>query len=221
MPLVSCVLPTRGRSRTKWASQSVECFLRQRYENKELLILDDEDDPSFSTPPHFARYLIGPRWTIGRKHNELAVESAGVYIAHFDSDDWSHPDRLMSQVKLLQESRRHVAGFNSMLFVNESEHRAWKYIGGRTDYAVGTSLMYAKSFWKQQKFLDKQGGGDEDLARIAREQNQLIAADGHDLMVARIHSGNTSPKNPNCNLYHPIEWNQLPEEFLATTISTQ
>src|SRR5438128_1089434 len=112
---VSCIMPTRGRR--EWAAQAVQCFLSQTWPDKELLILDDTDDASFPHAagipfPFFSNHAGPPimyfrrseRWSIGRKRNELARIASGEAICHFDDDDWAAPDRIATQVRLLEES---------------------------------------------------------------------------------------------------------------------
>ena len=49
MILVSAIMPTRSRPALSRAA--LNCFLAQTYEPRELVILDDDDDPSFLDPP--------------------------------------------------------------------------------------------------------------------------------------------------------------------------
>ncbi len=43
LPRVSCVMPTRNRRR--FVGQALWYFLRQDYQPRELIVLDDGDDP--------------------------------------------------------------------------------------------------------------------------------------------------------------------------------
>ena len=43
--LVSCIMPTRGRP--AFAQRAIDCFLRQTWEEKELIVVDDLDNRSF------------------------------------------------------------------------------------------------------------------------------------------------------------------------------
>jgi cellulose synthase/poly-beta-1,6-N-acetylglucosamine synthase-like glycosyltransferase len=42
-PLVSCIMPTRNRR--IFVEQSIKYFLRQDYPRKELIVIDDGEDP--------------------------------------------------------------------------------------------------------------------------------------------------------------------------------
>ena|SRR5688572_13015637 len=197
MQLVSCVMPTRGRG--EWARLAVECFLAQDYPAKELIILDDADDPSFpedfGANSPFLYNRIPERLAIPEKRNRINALAGGELIAHWDSDDWSAPTRLSHQVALL--GAKALTGFNTLLFYEPSTGSVARYIGKR-EYACGTSMLYRKSFWskhpfRRQKFprnLDY--GSDNVFGNDAREAKQLVACDGGRLMVARVHPGNTN-----------------------------
>ncbi len=216
LPRVSCVMPTRERPQL--ALHALQCFHAQNYPSKELIILDDGDAPSFplTTPfgPDVCYLRDTKRHSIGYKRNQLAALADGEWICHFDSDDYSHPDRIACQVELLKNSGKEVAGFHSILFASPVAQRAWKYTAGRPDYALGTSLFYTRRWWAEHPFPDIDGGEDDAFMRAGREAGQLVSADGQDMIIARIHSGNISQKHPDrCELYTPVVWMDLPQEF--------
>src|SRR5690242_12960968 len=86
--------------------RAVRSFLAQTYENKMLLILDS-GQTAYVLPallPGFSRNVYGSRLEPGQPRsigylrnfaNQAAKEAEA--IAHWDSDDWSHPDRLAMQ----------------------------------------------------------------------------------------------------------------------------
>ena len=190
-------MPTRGRR--KLAAKAVDYFWSQTYQNKQLLILDDEEDPSFTLRPHCHFYARrSDPMTIGAKRNTLCAIAAGPIIAHWDSDDYSAPDRLTVQYYLLRESGKAVLGFHTLLFVNEETRQAAYYIGDPGDI-VGTSLMYRREWWQEHPFDDLMIQEDMRFARCAAGLDQLYSCDVIEagityLMIARTHSDNTSPR---------------------------
>jgi hypothetical protein len=62
-------------------------------------------------------------------------------------------------------------------------------------YALGTSLCYRRDWWERNRFPSLQVGEDNHFVAAARDAGQLVAADAGELMYARIHPGNTSPKS--------------------------
>lgn len=193
--LVSCIMPTRGRP--QFAPQAVKCFLAQTYPHKELLILDDEDEPSFPAdwipPAGVSRVVETIRFNIPQKLNKLCAAARGEVISRFDDDDWSASRRLETQLDRLLNSGCAMTGYHSMVFIDESGNM--KKYRGSSNYCLGSSMMFRKSFygshrWNERKFI----GSDKYFGRAAAEENQLISVDAGDMMYARVHAGNTAPK---------------------------
>jgi glycosyltransferase involved in cell wall biosynthesis len=189
-------MPTRGRA--EWAKLAVECFLSQDYPDKELVILDDIDDLSFSEAPihPLIQYHRTDPMIIPAKRNAVNALTNGELIAHWDSDDWSDATRLSGQVAFMKSKGRAVVGFYTLLFYEVTTQKVARYIAP-PDYACGTSLLYKKSFWEKNSFKrPKQTpvGSDNIFVRSARDAKELAAADAGSLMVARAHDGNISPK---------------------------
>ena len=187
---ISAIMPTRGRP--AFAARALVCFLSQTYPDKELVIVDDADAPSFPTPPTGEGILyhrLMRRMTIGAKRNLACARSNGDVICHWDDDDFSLPGRMADQIARLEQARVLVTGYHSMLFCDESG-RSWMYRGDQ-HYALGTSLMYAREFWRANPFPDENEGEDNAFVRRAV---RIATADAGKLMVAAIHPGNTSNK---------------------------
>lgn len=220
--LVSAIMPTRGRQ--KWAAQAVKCFMSQTYPNKELIILDDPTDPSFPDglylPRRILRFIAGGTGTIAQKRNSACQLSYGEIIMHFDSDDWSAPERMADQVKRLEESGKQVTGYHSMLFHVAQDGRWLKYCGDPS-YALGTSLCYRRPFWADHPFRDGGSGyapnvgEDSEFVKVARQAGELVTTDGDTLIYARIHEGNTSIKNISGEQieYRPVPIEAIPQHL--------
>lgn len=224
-PLVSAIMPTRGRQAfARWA---VECFLAQTYPHTELVILDDLNDRSFprgteDLPHGKARiiYLMHTTRSIPDKRNLCIQLAKGDTIAHFDSDDWSAPERLMDQVQRLDASAKQVTGYHSILF-HDAAAGYWAKYCNDAHYAVGTSLCYRKAWAVAHPFRSVAGlpnvGEDNDFKERARQHGELISVDGGALMVARVHDDNTNPTRShlkNTYSYRPVTVTP-PEGYLA------
>jgi glycosyltransferase involved in cell wall biosynthesis len=214
MKLVSAIMPTRGRS--EWARRALECFLAQHYPHKELIILDDAQDPSFM-PIHASsliRYMRhSEHWPIPKKRNQCCQVAVGEIICHWDSDDFSDPWRMTEQVELLETSGKQVVGYSSMLFFDEAANAWGRYVGD-ADYGLGTSLMYFKRWWKKHPFKHELTiGEDNDFVYQARQEGQCVSTPGEGMMVARVHSDNTSKKN--IGDYRPVDPSRIPKLFFG------
>lgn len=210
MTLVSAVLVTRGRR--EWARQALDCFLAQTYEPKNCFVIDDADDPSFPNivnHPNVGHVLLNERLSIPAKRNMAARLATGEILMHFDSDDWSAPERMADQVKRLEESGKMVTGYHSILF--HDGNRAAKY-EGHPPYACGTSLAYLKSFWESHNFNEGLVvHEDNHFVSAAQDCQQIVSVDAGQLMCARVHAGNTDKKSMDRFTAVPLE--ALPEGF--------
>lgn len=216
---ISAILPTRGRS--DYASQALRSFLAQTYANRELIILDDSDDPSFPKwrPVNGVHYLrADERLSIPAKRNKCCEMASGEVICHWDSDDWSDPRRIQHQAELMQKTGMAVVGYHSMLFYSTTPPAAYLYLGyPRTP--IGTSLMYTREWWSKHRFRTKPEnfnvGEDTCFGEEARDENQIMTWEAGSLMVARIHPGNTSIKHlgPTQVEYRPVAMEHIPAGF--------
>lgn len=155
-----------------------------------MLILADGDDVRDLLPSDVRLiHLAEKPYSIGEKRNFGVKHSLGEIICHWDDDDWSAPERLETQVNALLKSGKQVAGFHSMKFTNGKEW--WKY-QGTSNYSLGTSLCYWKSWWEKHPFPGKNIGEDNEFVSAAARE--LHTEDAGELMHATIHSGNTSPR---------------------------
>lgn len=218
-------MPTRGRK--EMARQAVKCFQSQTYLDRELLILDDADDPSF---PEYAplgeahlgniRYVrMNQRLPIPEKRQKCCELSSGNVIAHFDSDDFSDPHRLQMQADYMEMSGKQVVGFHSMLFYDVEKKKAYKY-HGLHNYAIGTSLFFKREFWQAHPWKDINAGksstglaSDTAFVKDAERVNELFVTDAGPLMVARGHSGDTGQKRFYKDPFREVPLEALPASF--------
>ena len=195
-PLVSAIMPTRARP--QFAREAVELFLTQTWPTKELVIIDDEDAPSFSEEPCVCNYrlerydnirweLLRTKQSIGAKRNIACSRAQGEIIIHWDDDDFSAAGRMADQVERLLSSGLDLTGYSEMLFTDGAK---WRLYSSRKDYILGTSLCYRKSLWERRPFTDAQMGEDLSFQRGVPH----TAVPAGEMMWARTHAGNTSPR---------------------------
>lgn len=225
-PLVSAIMPvfalTSGQQ--EMVDTASASFLSQDWPDVELLVIDDSPTPIDLTrvsclPHRWTRYVrLTERMKIGPKRNLACELASGDIIVHFDSDDWSAPSRIRDQVERLLISGKSVSGYHSMLFWDGDGKEAFKYKGSE-DYSLGTGLCYRKTFWQKHSFVPEGPKSWEDnvFVQAARNENEIVAVDAGQLMVARIHAGNTCPKKPR---EHPLQWSkvdvgEIPQDFFA------
>jgi hypothetical protein len=204
LPLVSCIMPTANRRHL--LPLALRCFLQQDYPARELLIIDDGDDPIRDLLPEDPRirYLRLPaRRTIGAKRNLACEEARGELIAHWDDDDWSAPHRLRYQVTSLLRARAAVCGLSRVLYHQPSSGRSWQYIypPGHRPWLAGNSLCYTRAFWREHPFPDIQIGEDTRFLWSAPHR-PLLALEDNTFLVAMIHPANVDPKRVHHRWWH-------------------
>jgi glycosyltransferase involved in cell wall biosynthesis len=106
--LISCLMVTRQRA--DLIRRAVWCFQHQSYPQRELVVVNDEDDGTreylASLGDERIRYLRPERagLTLGELRNFGVTQARGDYVAQWDDDDWHHPDRLSIQLLSLEQA---------------------------------------------------------------------------------------------------------------------
>lgn len=217
-PTVCAVMLTRDRP--EYARRAVAAFRAQTYLNKWLLVWDTGDPAWFD---EFRGSNQMQQWTpqgasgatIPALRN-TANMSAGKrdIFAHWDDDDYSHPNRIAEQVALLQASGAECVGYREMLFWRERERNAipdpnqpsahvhieypgeaWLYSNPDPTYCLGTSLCYWRSVWERRPFPERNGPNPRTRGED-REWLREVKSVGYSFLVlASDEAGNvTSPR---------------------------
>ena len=204
-PLVSCIMPTFNRR--MFVPQAIKYFLRQDYEPKELIVVDDGTDAIGDLIPSDERvkYIrLNQRLTIGAKRNLACQQARSEIIAHWDDDDWMAGWRLSYQVNNLLNERADICGLDKVLFFDPSSDRAWEYVytNGGKPWVYGATLCYGKGLWRRNSFPDINVGEDSRFV-WSNASAKILKLDNKGLLVALVHSGNTSPKQTANSCWHP------------------
>lgn len=212
LPLVSAIMPTCNRRR--YLPQAITCFLRQTYSPLELIVVDDGESIEDLIPSRgeIRYFFLQNKLCLGRKLNYCCSLARGEIICHWDDDDWSTASRVKQQVNLLLEHGKSVVGYHSALCFDERSKRVFRYVG-KEDWALGTSLCYLKSYWKENPFLGLQSGVDNYMIESAASKNCFLSIPGEAQIVFRIHPGNNSPKFVTAECYRQLSRDALPDEF--------
>ena len=195
--LISCIMPTYNRR--QFVPRAIEYFLRQDYEPKELIVVDDGDGPVADLVPDDprVRYIRSERrLSVGAKRNLACRQARGEIIAHWDDDDWYASHRLSYQLEQLTKSQAEVCGLRQMLFLDIAADQTWlyEYPAKKRFWLAGGSLMYTRQYWQRAPFPDVSVG--EDARFLWNHQNRRTATlPDYTFYVAMIHPGNTSPKH--------------------------
>jgi glycosyltransferase involved in cell wall biosynthesis len=215
VPLVSCIMPTADRRR--FVPQAVECFLRQDHPRRELIVVDDGDDPvgDLVGGEPTIRYLrLERRRSVGAKRNLACEAACGAIIAHWDDDDWSADWRLGYQVERLLAEGADLCGLRQLLFFDQSTGKAWRYSYPATvvrPWVAGGTLCYRRTLWQRNRFSDVRVGEDARFV-WSGVPKKVIALEDERFYVARIHSANTSRKRLRGQRWRPVPVDLVPQQ---------
>jgi glycosyltransferase involved in cell wall biosynthesis len=196
--LVSCIMPTRDRR--AFVEHSLRLFAAQDYPNRELVVVDDGDDPvaDLVQPVAGARYLrVARRTSIGAKRN-LACEAArGAVIVHWDDDDWYGTGRLSRQAAPIVSGLCDLTGLENRFVLELPAERFWTlgatlhrkmFVG---DVHGGTLAFHRQLFEDGLRYPAVNLAEDAAfLRRALRAGRRLLRLDGDGVFVYVRHGSN-------------------------------
>lgn len=202
-PLICCITPTWDR--LEFLRRANDCFEGQSYPRARCVIWKT-GDPLIGIPKARTAHVHAPRTddSVGVLRNHAISWSIASlrdgkpdFIAHFDDDDWSAPDRLSVQLAQIMRTGKLVTGFYDMTFYDTVNDRVMFYRHEDKRYALGTSLFYRREAWEQHKFPDETP--EDNKWRVAVgldncESSSSLRADGTPIMIQTIHSANASAR---------------------------
>lgn len=198
-PLVSCIMPTKGRG--CFVAQAILYFQRQHYPNTELIIVYDEDDmPQFChAVPETVRWVSVPAGlTVGEKRNRACEAAGGSIIAHWDDDDWYGPERLCRQVNPIISGEADITALTSYPVFGVDSWQFWRMSNGLhrqiffADVHSG-SLVFAKRVWEGGAYYPNESlAEDASFLRAAIDQGAWLGrVNGDGLFIYVRHRTNT------------------------------
>ncbi len=216
-PLVSCIMPTHNRRH--FVSQAIKYFLRQDYPNRELIIIDDGNDPIEDLVPQDPRirYLRQEhKSNVGAKRNLACQEAKGEIVVHWDDDDWMADWRLSYQVQSLLSAQADICGLSTLLFYDLSLDQAWQYRYPRAGPAwlAGGTFCYTKAFWRAHPFPEVNAGEDTRFILSIPSKKMLVLEDSSFYAIL-IHPGNT-----NSRVIPGKQWRSYPVAEIRTLLGT-
>lgn len=109
MTLVSCLMVTADRPQL--VRRALECFHRQTWQERELVVVDNGQQPCGIAPFDGLRYhRAAPGKPLGHYRNLSLEHARGELCAVWDDDDWYHPERLERQIQPLDARDASILG---------------------------------------------------------------------------------------------------------------
>ncbi len=194
IPSVSCIMVTSRRP--AFARAAINCFLKQTYPDRELLVLATADDrETIDLVNAFTnarvRLVLDPRpdASLGDRRNLAIEHAAGELICVWDDDDLYAPDRLRVQVAALIEHGAAACVLERLTLSWPAKRRLG--ISGRR--AWEGSLLAAKSALPRYAPLAR--AEDTPVIEAILHQSRVVSVDMPRLYVYQFHGQNTSPDN--------------------------
>lgn len=188
-PQVSCILATGNRP--AFTRQAIRCFLRQTFDDSELVVVDD-GEPSIEelcTGLFRVRYIrLDERTTLGRKLNIGIEQSGGEIIQKLDDDDFYGQDFLAHSVNALRdaaEERALVSWDCFTIFIAGEPHVRYSGHG----WTTGGTLSFHRQLWEQRQFRDEPRYVDTSF--IEDHDPRLVKICAPDLYMLVRHGRNT------------------------------
>ena len=166
-PLASCVCVTFNRPQL--IGELLYCFLAQDYENKELIILNDQKDIQYQyDDPRVKIINLDERFpSLGAKRNYSRSLTNGDFIFIMDDDDLYFSNHIS---KLLGYYLEHP--HYDVIANQEREYSEWNeglsIISNYDHYVPFNGAMITKEYWDKTEFPnEKSCGEDRDYVKDA------------------------------------------------------
>ena len=228
--LVSCIMPTWNRR--AFVAQALGLFQQQDYPRRELVIVDDGDDPVRDLAegdPNVRYFRLPQRASIGAKRNFACQQSSGQIIAHWDDDDWYGPARLRYQATPILDGRADITGLENVFTlelpvgnfwrINADSHR--RLFAGDVH---GGTLVYRRDLLAHGlRYPDVNLAEDAALLQSAlRQGKRLLRLENHGLFVYVRHGRNAWRQFLPGQFPTPAGWQQssAPPEFPADALES-
>ena len=160
-----------------------ECFQKQTYPNKELVLIGGNCAPPFL--PQEVRYLETGEASIGEKLNLGVKNSSANFFCKWDDDDWRSSNFIFQLIDPILQNPNTVSFVSSHLLLNLKE---WKLYDMKNTISGG-SVCFDRKAWETRPFLDVSMG--EDMAfYLNRDKISHIAPNPRNYVLIR-HGQNT------------------------------
>lgn len=109
-PLISCLCVTRGKP--VLLQRALNCFMAQTYENKELIIVYEDDDVLTANwllkinDENVKKVKVKKtaKINLGELRNIAIKNATGQFVCQWDDDDWYHIGRLEYQFEVIKST---------------------------------------------------------------------------------------------------------------------
>ncbi len=193
--------------------RAISSILEQSYKNIELIVVDDcsPDDTFAYLQNKYATQitLMQPKKNSGTYvcKNLGMSECSGDYITFMDSDDWSHPDRILHQVNYLNSNTEHIACQTGHLRIFDNGDLLIRKRGINVEAPI--SLMIKRKIINKLGYFDsvRVSGDSEYINRIKKYYGRdTVAILNAPLYLARQSDSSLTTSGPTA-----LSWAAMPK----------
>lgn len=192
-PLVSCLCISKN---THLLSRSIECFQKQSYANKELLIVySTSNTPTGEllakiNDPQIRSFAVTDfeKITLGELRNLSVEKSNGQYFCQWDDDDWYYRTRIECQMDGLLRSCKKASILVYEIVFHEQSKTAYRSPMRPWEH----SIICEKSFFsKSLNYSAKNMGEDADFVNKLLKKKEVYPVVMPQLYIYVYHGRNT------------------------------
>lgn len=170
-PLVSCLTATYGRF--SLLQEMYWCWINQSYENKELIICNDQENLTITCKnPNVKILNLSTRFkTLGEKRNFLLqnISSESKYVLICDDDDLFYPNHITSLVDGFSDDKI-LKVVNKRHFVAKDN----KFINYSFFFPYFCASMFRTDFITQNKFTESNTHEADNLLKLSTNLSNTI-----------------------------------------------
>ena len=189
---VSCLMPTFNRRR--FIPEAVACFHAQTLTDIELIVVDNGTDPIqdlLPTDPRIVYLRKQPRHHFCALRNFGLVVAQGKYVAIWDDDDLSHPERLAVQVAKLEETGAGLCLLASSVVTCDDPLGEWVYTPSQP-WPLDNSAFFRRNVGGMFTFaVDETPYSALRSLKRSFSKDVVLVRGRPELLVTRRHGGNT------------------------------
>lgn len=217
-PMVSIIVPTT-HNRHHFLPRIIDCFNKQTYNNKELIIYDTDSSKKYKIDnTHNIRYYKSDnKVSIGQKRNFMVRQARGEYICHFDDDDYYFPEYIETMMNKIGDYDFIKLSSYTLYYKQEDIFKYHSVNGKQTlgdkfsfKYGYGFTYIYKKKWLLDYPMDDINFAEDSKWLKKVIDQGmtyKYILEDDKPLVIHTIHGENTSNHFHNEEL--PWDYNYL------------
>ncbi len=193
-PLVSCLMVTANRKHLM--RRSIHCFTNQSYADKEMVIVDDGEQDLEEVlqeiPSDRLTYIkLEPSEenTLGTLRNLSLEKASGELLIQWDDDDWYHPERIKTQVEVLNQGYDACCLSGALMHLDTDRFMEHPYVGHLPDGVPG-SIMHRRS--STIRYPDTRRAEDTVYLDEWREKRYRKLPDKHSYLFLRAYHGDNT-----------------------------